>query len=190
MVRRTFDKWSSEVERLLNSEIHTRPVHVRFVEASNANDADIVIKWETGEVVGEIMPFQNVYSGKHGDGHDFDGPGKSNKRNVIAHAFPPMGQPSASADDGDIHMDDDERWTLSPAHDTMALASVLMHEIGHALGLAHSNHAGAVMNPTYKNVTLDNIRLHIDDMCSLSTAYRGATDACLRVGVLNALSNY
>lgn len=92
--------------------------------------ADINIAWAVGD---------------HGDGNPFDGPG-----GVLAHAFfpPPNGGPFA----GNVHFDDDETWTMNERADwqqPIDLVTVAAHEIGHALGLAHSNVNCALMNAFY-----------------------------------------
>jgi predicted Zn-dependent protease len=81
-----------------------------FQEASDAASANIVIAF---------------YSGDHGDGHPFDGPGTT-----LAHASSPEG--------GRLHFDADEKWSANPAMDQIDLESVAVHEIGHLLGLDHS----------------------------------------------------
>ncbi len=113
-----------------------------FIEACNAATADIVI----------------VYGGgNHGDGFPFDG-----TNGVLAHAFFPP--PNAGNLAGDIHFDEDETWTLATtanANQPIDLETVALHEIGHSLGLNHSNVGGAVMAAFYggshRNLEQDDI---------------------------------
>ena len=96
-----------------------------FNEAADPAQADILIGWAEGE---------------HGDGDPFDGPG-----DVLAHASYP--NPYA---DGQVflHFDDSERWVNSETQN-VDLLTVAAHEIGHNLGLDHSNDPNALMYPSY-----------------------------------------
>ena len=79
--------------------------------------------------------------GAHGDGYPFDGAGK-----VLAHTFypaPPNSEPIA----GDLHFDEDENWQVGQDID---IYSVALHELGHALGLGHSDVPGSVMYAYYR----------------------------------------
>lgn len=98
----------------------------------------------------------------HGDGYPFDGPG-----GVLAHTFypaPPNPEPLA----GDMHFDDSESWHVGANTD---LFSVALHELGHALGLGHSDDPTAVMYPYYKLVTT----LAAPDKAAILTLYAAQT---------------
>ena len=78
---------------------------------------------------------------EHGDGFPFNGRG-----GVLAHGFYPGGGIG-----GDLHFDAEENWVdkkTPPGHN---LFVVSVHEIGHCLGLTHSNNAESVMYPSYRN---------------------------------------
>lgn len=99
------------------------------------------------------------FSGPHGDGDSFDGPGR-----VLAHAFLPTG----SSMDGEVHFDVDEEWTVDLLAGT-DLVTVAAHEIGHALGLDHSQVRGALMYPSYSGPQRF---LHDDDIEGIQSLYR------------------
>ena len=101
-------------------------------------------------------------AGSHGDPYPFDGPG-----NVLAHTFyPSLPNPEPLA--GDMHLDDSESWRVGANID---LYSAVLHELGHALGLGHSDDPTAVMYPYYRMAT----GLQADDKKAILTLYAAAT---------------
>jgi len=92
-------------------------------------------------------------AGNHGDGNAFDGQWQfpAVQGNVLAHAFGPASatQPEAAA--GNIHLDADETWVINngAAVPNIDVQSIILHELGHSLGLGHSAVNGATMAPLY-----------------------------------------
>ncbi|XP_004709063.1 stromelysin-2 [Echinops telfairi] len=111
----------------------------------HAGEADIMISFAVRE---------------HGDFIPFDGPGK-----VLAHAYPP-GQGIY----GDAHFDDDEQWTEDTSGINLFL--VAAHELGHSLGLFHSDKPEALMYALYKPPTdIGRFRLSQDDVNGIQSLY-------------------
>jgi peptidoglycan hydrolase-like protein with peptidoglycan-binding domain len=101
------------------------------------------------------------YTRDHGDGNPFDG-----ASNVLAHCFypPPNGGDIA----GDCHFDDDERWTVDLPPSGIDLPTVALHELGHGLGLDHSDVTSAVMYAWYGGARRE---LTADDIAGVQTIY-------------------
>ncbi|MBA0652485.1 hypothetical protein Goklo_019744 [Gossypium klotzschianum] len=95
----------------------------------------------------------------HGDNFPFDGPG-----NVLAHAFAPR--------DGRLHYDADENWSTSNAirQNQIDLESVAIHEIGHILGLGHSEDPNAIMYAYFSPGTIKR-NLGRDDIDGIRALY-------------------
>ncbi|XP_057654728.1 matrix metalloproteinase-2-like [Diorhabda carinulata] len=130
------------------------------------------------ELIHKIRPYApdisiTVVRGKHyfrancqGRGEcssTFDGPGK-----VLAHAYFPKGNSSI-----ELHIDADEKWDLSldgsSSEDQTSLLMVLIHEIGHILGITHSDIETAIMYPWYQfNIAP---KLDEDDKMALEALY-------------------
>ncbi|CAF1198928.1 unnamed protein product, partial [Adineta ricciae] len=96
--------------------------------------------------------------GYHEDGYQFDGK---------AHAFYPEEHLG-----GDVHYDEDEDWSAyrELEYGLMDLFSVTVHELGHSLGLMHSNIPDAIMFPYYRGYS-NNIKLHNDDIAAIRRLY-------------------
>lgn len=96
----------------------SRVSSLKFIETVEEKYADIKIS------------FRNL---EHGDRFPFDGKGP-----VLAHAFYPD-----SSYSGEIHIDSDENFR----NEESSLYNTVLHEIGHSLGIEHSEDEEAVMFP-------------------------------------------
>jgi hypothetical protein len=95
--------------------------------------------------------------------NNFDGKGS-----ILAHAFYPISSNSSV----EIHIDGDETWhynitTVLDANKT-SLFEVLIHEIGHAIGLTHSNDSKSIMFKHYNGNLTD---LSSDDIERIQRLY-------------------
>ncbi len=105
---------------------------ITFSEVSDPVKADVKLRWATYE--------HNCNYGS------FDGLG-----GTLAHTTP-YSDPNWC----EIHFDDSENWSIA------MLTTVAAHELGHVLGVAHSDDISALMYPTYSSsrssITLDDLR--------------------------------
>jgi len=106
----------------------------------------------------------------HGDAYPFTGPG-----GVIAHTFYPA-NPNPEPIAGDMHLNDSETWNIGTDVD---LYSVTLHELGHALGLGHSDNPNDVMYPYYRMVSA----LSAGDVAAIQTLYASTTSVAPTVPV-------
>jgi hypothetical protein len=100
-------------------------------------------------------------SGDHGDGFPFTPYGV-----VLAHTFYPPPNPEPIA--GDMHVNYDQEWSVNGS---LQLYAVMLHEMGHALGLGHSDTPGDVMYPYYQATG----HLASGDIQALRTLYAAPT---------------
>ncbi|XP_066922541.1 uncharacterized protein [Clytia hemisphaerica] len=145
-LRKAFDFWS-QVTNLIFIEIPESQVGEPGFEK---NDIEILVSFVTGQ---------------HNDPYWFDGPD-----GTLAHAFYPLTNVGLS---GDIHFDDDENYTIQ-SKDGYNFLWVAVHEIGHSIGLEHSDFDDAVMYPWFTAYDPD-LQLSLDDIFGIQSIY-GAKD--------------
>ena len=93
--------------------------------------------------------------------YSFDG-----EVDALAHAFLPK-------DGGNIHVDDRVDWSVNSTQGT-SLLMTLTHEIGHSLGLDHSEEKNAIMWHSYQGYD-PNLSLHDDDIRGIQELYGDMT---------------
>ncbi|KFW80034.1 Interstitial collagenase, partial [Manacus vitellinus] len=103
----------------------------------------------------------------HRDNSPFDGP-----NGQLAHAFQP-----GEGIGGDVHIDEEEAWTKDGRGYNLFI--VVAHELGHSLGLSHSNDPGALMYPAYSYTDPNEFLLPQDDIDGIQAIY-GQSNAAVQ----------
>jgi hypothetical protein len=125
----------------MTTKVPAQTVEAEILRAMNAWSAVANVVFEPGSSAAATRTILVKFaSGPHGDAYPFDGPG-----GVLGHTFYPVPVNSESVA-GDIHLDADENWH---AGGDLDIYTVVLHELGHAIGLGHTDNPGDVMYPYY-----------------------------------------
>ncbi|CAM8994990.1 unnamed protein product [Rhodiola kirilowii] len=108
---------------------------------------------EPGGVVPDIRV--GFYKGDHGDGQAFDG-----LRGILAHSSFSLGV---------LHFNAEQYWTIGSNPFSYDVATIARHEIGHLLGLDHTDVHDALMYPTFDHGMVKGIG--IDDEAGIRALY-------------------
>lgn len=172
--------WSFQTHIVANRE-EDNPVGVTLVPLSSfmpaGFEADVRAAFDAWEAVTNIH-FVEIADGG-GDGGDdpvadirIAGHVGFETATVLAHGFFPGRLPAFGTIAGDIHFDTDETWstTTSVTPGGIKVFNVMLHELGHALGLGHSDESlvTGIMNPNY-NAALN--ALQPDDIEGIQEIY-------------------
>jgi len=112
--------------------------------------------------------------GGHGDPYPFRLP----YSNVLAHAFYPMTNSHPLS--GDVHFNDEKHFTIESKKGTNLLW-VAVHELGHSIGLDHSNVKGAIMYPYYQGYMGKDFDLTPDDILGAQALYGKKTETTPKI---------
>ena len=119
---------------------------------------------EAGHVLGDIRIGAIGFDGSSG---------------ILAHGYQPGNESIfgiGGSIAGDIHIDSGETWKdcsiINCGSNEFDLATVILHEVGHALGLGHSTDALSVMYPAYQGL---NLTLGADDIAGIQAIYGPAS---------------
>lgn len=148
----------------LTQKIPSDQVREEILRAMAAWSRAAAVKFTRGNDASAPKNINILFGSRdHGDRYAFDGQGK-----VLAHTYyPSLPNPEPIA--GDLHFDDDELWKVG---DDVDLYSVALHELGHALGLGHSDVPNAVMYAYYRRAS----ELTPEDIGAIQQMYAEGTD--------------
>ncbi len=133
---------NAEEQAVLDAmEIWTNEADIVFMEVCNQADADISFlfdDFEHGDRIPACEPGLGTFDGVNGTlAHNMGGPDSGN---------------NCGTQGGDVHFDESETWTnliRINGQQPIDLVTVSAHELGHALGLFHTQVQGSLMLANY-----------------------------------------
>ncbi|KAK1432822.1 hypothetical protein QVD17_09723 [Tagetes erecta] len=127
------------VVRALNRWAFETGRYFSFARVYTYPNSDLKISWEMGD---------------HGDGSVF-------VNGVLAHAYSPP--------DGRFHYNANQNWAIGAKASAFDVETVALHEIGHLLGLGHSQYQNAIMWSMISSGTVKG--LNSDDIQGIKALY-------------------
>ena len=126
----------------LTPEVPASTVESEIVRAMNAWSAVANVVFQPAATATAVRTVLVKFAaGPHGDPYPFDTAGM-----ILAHTFYPVPlNPESIA--GDMHLNAAENWHAGGDTD---IYTVALHELGHAIGLGHTDNPGDVMYPYYR----------------------------------------
>lgn len=88
-------------------------------------------------------------------------------RTIFGYAYMPL--------QGGVYFNEDWGWSIRNSSGGKDLFRALMHELGHSLGLAHSNVSGSIMQPVISLRYNPDFKLHSDDVEGIQNLYGNRT---------------
>ncbi|KAK8379871.1 hypothetical protein O3P69_019700 [Scylla paramamosain] len=153
--------WALRKSSRHTSRLDSGTIRQQFTTALQLWEKVSALKFtEVQKEAKNIDIYVDFMKGTHGDGYSFDGKGRK-----LAHAFYPGGGIG-----GDVHFDDDDHFVQHHLREDgkTSLLITAAHELGHSLGLSHSDAPKALMAPFYQDFG-DEFELPQDDRYAIQT---------------------
>jgi hypothetical protein len=126
----------------LTSKVPAASVESEILRAMNMWSSVTNVVFQVGSGPNAVRTvFLEFVNGAHGDAYPFDAAGT-----ILAHTFYPVPLNSESIA-GDMHLNAAVNWHVGGDID---IYTVVLHELGHAIGLTHTDNPGDVMYPYYQ----------------------------------------
>ena len=141
-IRQAVDTWAAVTPLTITRRELPQPLALLLRNAILSNSGAFLGLMRTIASLPGIDILVGFFKGSHGDAHPFP-----SNTTVIGHGFFPP--PVADAFPGDVHLNDVNKFIVDLSQNGPDLVSTLLHEFGHALGLAHApaSVAESVMKP-------------------------------------------